>query len=624
MKVLVDGKPAALKKGSSFDYVAENRLFLGRDSYSLSITFPLSGCPRNQEIFGFLNRADFVPDTLYLKCEIVDKDFSVAGSLLVTSISASEVKCQFVAGRCDGSASHALSAIYVNELDLGQPEYSSPITPMQAWDQTRPEVALPWINDSYPTVANNWVKYSNGSYSWDSNNVKLSWMPYLIVIAKRICAAIGYSYDFGEWERSDYKYLIICNTLPGSWDMPEYKYILPHWTVEEFFSKLELLLMCEFNFDHMAKRVSFEFSSTAIKSEAPVKLENVTEDFSGDFSTDGSSKCEYIGAKRFAYKESDNPLWPYLCCDWIFDAHLRSIWRYDDIPTMIEKNRKRTETRGNVTIINYGWGLVPVVDWDYPDAKPEDMLYTHFHINRKALQFSNIGDLLYCEKEKTYFTMRSIGVELMKWDYYSQVYMLQPINIFGSGIPDSDDIDTEELEFVPACVMDTYISADDNKGMMLFLKFSEDGRKVESDEWLYGSSVRQCGIAQSIESGEPDSSVQYYDCVYVGFWDGAVPFPGRPPFPIIDDYVIDERWEYVTTRMPGLRLDRHRSVLSTLPKVNPARKYKFSWISSSIPNPRSIFHIMGQAYICEKITATFSEDGMSQLLKGEFYPVVDD
>lgn len=39
---------------------------------------------------------------------------------------------------------------------------------------------------------------------------------------------------------------------------------------------------------------------------------------------------------------------------------------------------------------------------------------------------------------------------------------------------------------------------------------------------------------------------------------------------------------------------------------------------------RSVFHIKGKHYLCEKITATFTEYGMSQLLKGEFYPLLDD
>ncbi|MBD5201823.1 MAG: hypothetical protein HDS81_00705 [Bacteroidales bacterium] len=58
MQIYVDNKLAALKKGTSFEYVAENRLFSGSDGYTLTITFPLNDCPENIAIFGHVNRAD--------------------------------------------------------------------------------------------------------------------------------------------------------------------------------------------------------------------------------------------------------------------------------------------------------------------------------------------------------------------------------------------------------------------------------------------------------------------------------------------------------------------------------------------------------------------------------------
>ena len=54
MIIYVDNKPAVLKSGSSFDFIAENRLFLGRDGYTLTLTFPLKECPQNRDIFGYI------------------------------------------------------------------------------------------------------------------------------------------------------------------------------------------------------------------------------------------------------------------------------------------------------------------------------------------------------------------------------------------------------------------------------------------------------------------------------------------------------------------------------------------------------------------------------------------
>ena len=58
MQIYVDNKLAALKQGTSFEYVSENRMFSGSDGYTLTITFPLKDCPQNLAIFGHINLAD--------------------------------------------------------------------------------------------------------------------------------------------------------------------------------------------------------------------------------------------------------------------------------------------------------------------------------------------------------------------------------------------------------------------------------------------------------------------------------------------------------------------------------------------------------------------------------------
>jgi len=79
---------------------------------------------------------------------------------------------------------------------------------------------------------------------------------------------------------------------------------------------------------------------------------------------------------------------------------------------------------------------------------------------------------------------------------------------------------------------------------------------------------------------------------------------------------------------PRVRQNRHKQGLNqTLEKISAdfrnKKKYTFSFLSDSIPDPRAVFFIEGSKYICEKITATFHEDtGKSQLLKGVFYKVI--
>ncbi|MBQ6166650.1 MAG: hypothetical protein IJK41_04355 [Muribaculaceae bacterium] len=46
MILTINGKLAALKKGSSIEYVSENRIFTDADDYSMEIELPLADCPQ--------------------------------------------------------------------------------------------------------------------------------------------------------------------------------------------------------------------------------------------------------------------------------------------------------------------------------------------------------------------------------------------------------------------------------------------------------------------------------------------------------------------------------------------------------------------------------------------------
>lgn len=63
--------------------------------------------------------------------------------------------------------------------------------------------------------------------------------PYLLFIAKIICQATGFTYDFSPWETSEDRFLIICNAIPAAWDVPAIARALPHWSFPEFFAQLE-------------------------------------------------------------------------------------------------------------------------------------------------------------------------------------------------------------------------------------------------------------------------------------------------------------------------------------------------------------------------------------------------
>ena len=610
MQIYVDNKLAALKKGTSFEYVAENRLFSGSDGYTLTITFPLNDCPQNIAIFGHINRADVATQKIIFDCEIRDKGFYKFGSITITEISESEVKTQFLEGRSEQNFDDTFDDIYINELDLGSASGANDSTPSNAWNPSLNQmkcVALPWVND-YSGNIQNLADYivddatqKKGHYQWNSECRGRSWQPYLLYITKKICEVVGYSFDFSKWEdKEEYKYLLICNTLPYAWDTGGFARALPHWSVAEYFEKLELFLGGEFTIDHRARSVNFAFTSDTLASLPAVQLSNVVDEHTAEVTVE-DDKCEYQEAKNLVYKECDHEMWKFYSCDWFVKAWQHNVVRYASMSELLAANRSFRTWNGS---------------------------------NSRG---SNMNKLLYAEDLDAYFIIRSLSKTLVEkrdgWmpNRYSYTMELRPINLFGGRIVnDSEDADEIEIEFVPAWVDET----EDKYGRLLFLSFSgydetdststsirvdPAERKKEIDATLY-----QPLPLQSLTAGEQTKKAEYYDRIYVGWWDGALSSDGKLPHPFVEDVEIADDWTNFRNVHFSLRINNHllnrRRVVHA---INPKVKKTFKFIADTIPNPRAVFFIKGKKYLCEKITATFTEQGMSQLLKGVFYPIAD-
>ena len=119
MEIIINGKQAVLKKNTSFEYISENSLFTGSDSYTLTITFPLKDCPENVAIFGHIHRQDVEKAKVVFDCDIRDKSFFKSGSITITQISETEVKTQFLEGRSEQNFDDTFDDIYLNQLNLG-------------------------------------------------------------------------------------------------------------------------------------------------------------------------------------------------------------------------------------------------------------------------------------------------------------------------------------------------------------------------------------------------------------------------------------------------------------------------------------------------------------------------
>jgi hypothetical protein len=609
MKITVNNQEAAISEGLSFDYISENRLFSSADGYTLSIDFPLKDCPQNLAIFGNVNRKDVALGKIRFDCEILDRNVFLSGTLTITKITETVLTGQFLEGRSAQNFDDTFDEIYINELDLGSPaDTSIDQAPASVWNVSgSPDVeavALPWVNDSSDGAVNNFASTDSSTepFAWDDDVKGLSFFPYLLHIAKKICEAegVGYSYDFTAWENTDWRWLLVCNALPYTWDLPQYARALPHWSITDFFEKLEKLMSCEFDIDHKKKKISMSFTADVQEQLEVQQIPNIVDSYSSDVSADEHS-AGYLGAKNLKYKDLGYDAWNIVDCAW----YLKTCTEFKEFATFEEL----WSYAGQFADYSEYGTLSP----GSPKRHPEDILHAQdidsyfiLKVTSHSREVDNEGN----------------GNRKIITGYTTS---LLQVNTFGPRIvDDTDDADEEELELVPVRIEET----DRKHGVAMFLSptsYDEDNDDSDDDTDstlpMGNLSVVQSKAYQAIAKGEAEAA-EYYSVINVGFWKGIPSATKLMPVPHVSPIEINGR--YYTKSTFSLRLnDTTVNVRNGLHTINPKQKLTFTFLSDHIPNVRAIFNIKGRLYLCEKITATFSETGMSQLLKGEFYPIAD-
>lgn len=497
--------------------------------------------------------------------------------------------------------------IYINELNLGYPNtdkssFSAGAHITHSIDDGLNYLALPWVNNSTGNVQNRPNDTASWPSSWHSTTKGLSFQPYLVYLIKLICSAVGYSCDLSKLMTSHYRFLIVCNTLPYAWECRNWATPLPHWTLTDFFEQLEYFLNGEFDIDHNAKSIRFSFSKEAIDLAGTEHIDNVIDEFTSKVE-DGNS-CKYREAVNLKFAECSHRMWKYYSCKWFVD---------------MMKNNDVILSSG---LGNYNCGRF------YKEVNGTQRLYIEMigaaDYEPSVYSGYNPEYLYYCRNEDTYFILRNYGSYLVDSSKPENLegnkhYLntLEPVNMFGDSII-NENADSIEIKIVPVWIDEAYADGI-FKGNAFFLECGEYLNSAETIiPWDYAN--------QKLNKGKSEQSVEYLDKLYMGFWNGATynAMYGKYTFPIIDHVLTYPR--EMNFELTGFSMRLRSNVFNTNSKtyaIDSTHKYTFKFLAHTIPNVRSLFIIRGRKYICEKITATFTENGMSQLLKGEFYPVAE-
>lgn len=635
LHIYAEGREVTISADTSFQYTVENPFVTEAEGYSLSIEAPIRAGD-NLDIFGWIHRLDIDITKLRYDALLWSPRYSASGVLAVVGVSESAVKLQFLQGRSAQNFDSRLDSTYVNELDLGTSPLSchyARTTPQEALasiDSGAVAVALPWIISSSGEMIHNRLRMRSDTHElvWHPDTHTLTFMPYLLAIAKRICAAAGYSHSFSAWEQSPMRHLILCNALPESLSLSNFAYALPHWTVSEFFSNIEFLLHGRFDIDSRSRRISFTTHSSAVAEAGTVTIGQVIDQFSAtvEADPDNAQRPEFL--RNRGYDSNSSRLWPLRCADWYILRRLSEA----DIPeeaTAPSASHAPASDRSRRVGPASGWYYDTMADIDrtYRNVRRYDtldLLIADCHRLRYSpnLPGADTDALLYAADVSCFFCIRAtaeIPFNEIPQEYRSQYNLsealtyyanvLSPVNDFGDYILDpSDDADRIDLPVVPVDVDQT-----DDHGLCCFLPFSESSES--SDE------IHQPKTYELLMAGKKDRP-QYYDKLHVAYWDGLrTSYQEAGVYPLTSNVSIYRGWQYEKAPQ-GMDLRLNAGFVHVSPlliRADFTKLYKISFLSDGIPDPKAIYIIRGKRYLCRKLTADFSASGLSRLIQGEFY-----
>ena len=639
MRIIINHKEAIIKSGSSFEFISENRYFTGSDSYTMAIEFPLAGCPQNTAIFGHINRKDIEAKQYLFDCEIFAGRFYKSGSITITEISDKAVKCQFLEGRSVQNYDNTLDDIFINELSLGSwpNAYSNTSVAEQFLICENPTyTAVPWVNNSSGNLQNA-IIYNDSVLNWDpdfvsSTEKRVSFMPFMIYIFKKIFDALEYTYDIQAWETSRYKWLLICNCVPGAWDKTDWAYVLPRWTVTEFLEELEKLMNCQFVVDSVNKTVKMSFPSTASASQNVVEI-NAINEFTATKTEEDESDYEENMGKKYADVDSE-----------IFTAMVSTIPREEE---------KRQDALGpgrffsNFPVDDSHQTLEDIMELPCETIQTSLIFYRNtkgcYRVTGKPHYYVPKGKFCKFDYDNgdQYNPQRNID---------STQFYAQRVGEFAPIDPKDADGKSIELKIVPAIIDEI------DYDFAIFL----DPGEMKSDDDIYddydGSTTKGDIYLRKYDKADP---VEVYDKIFVAFWNAAIfdefiqertldterwerhassqqawwefvhdtITKRQIPHPIISNYepVWAESVLHPTyfnfsanEKKYSLALEASNVVNKT---IDGRVKFTVKFIANNIPDVGSVFIISGQQFLCKKITATITERGISQMLKGEFYRI---
>lgn len=308
IKLIIDGKEAVIKAGTSFKLTRMNPYFEDQGDFTFEVQLPLDGCAENLAIFGALHRAEVGLAgwaNKELPMHLIAPPVNVVGVAKVMTVSEAEVKVQLLAGKSavnDFGKDAEGKDLYIDELDLGLKldNTNTPVGYQDPYDVKKKHLYVTFpVKDSTGMIVNYplWTWHLSGTV-WirDYCTYKnYAVQPYLATVINSIIRKLGYGQILNVFNSSWLKDVFVANNVQTN----NVDDILPHWTVAEFFTELRNAFGVYLDVGESVKSVNLVSLSSHYSGSAGVVLEEVLDELTADIDHDENAKTTKEGNTEY-------------------------------------------------------------------------------------------------------------------------------------------------------------------------------------------------------------------------------------------------------------------------------------------------------------------------------------
>lgn len=624
----INGQKVDLPIGLNLSLILENPVYTKNGTYTLDLELSLL-TDRNARAYEFIHRFNKAEDIIDKRSAIliVDGEVVLNGTEDIQSWTTQKVKVVLMSGNSE------LNFLIggdrkLRDLSLGEatPIKGTPVgTETQRFADAR--AVYETLNEVYPQrgwlllpydagmdtdpddiYKNEWMQHAFGCGNYFGLGVyifddSLTWhpgydayysgqvpQPYLCFILERIIESLGYKLEYNVLaEHPVLRYLYIVHGVQTL----QFAKMLPSWTVDEFFSKIEFQFNCRFIINPDNKTVELRHYMENEDFPDIVTLDVVNEP---NAEIDEENR-EDPGISNIAYSLESDDYYKFMSLE-------------DAVVKLVSENNMRV------------------------------VVFTFYEL------WSKVTDSADNDRFKKIFEYR--GDDFIAYDTgvtednEAKVVPIK-VNAFKAlyNNTDSTEID-KELDIIPASMtkMKWHIFFQgDVRNVCTQIPCAGYYDELRNPEESEPEDDNSYNIQDLIEGTDSISSVTAYSKMRLAFYDGltALYDDVRPDLPIAEypmAYVENLYEEYSVTKKekyfnPGgyqdmFRLSNLNNYLYRRSKtIDTTTTYKFNFIYHKKIDIMSKFIINNRAYVCKKLERIVTINGFNDLIEGEFYLLKD-